>query len=76
MPAGVRPSDDVPFPVRGTPGGFHDVWDDPDEAAAMRQQLEDAARRSLERARALGKQLAQPLTADESPNANPEADRS
>jgi hypothetical protein len=75
MPAGVRPGDDVPFPVRGTPGGYRDVWDDPDDAVAMRQQLEDAARLSLERAQAIGKRLRQSLTADESPDANPEADR-
>jgi hypothetical protein len=73
MPATAR--DDVPFPVRGTPGGYRDAWDDADDAAAMREQLEDAARRSLERAKALGQQLRQPLTADESPDANPEADR-
>jgi hypothetical protein len=75
MPASSRPGDDVPFPVRGTPGGYHDLWDDPDDAAAMRQQLEDATRLSLERAKALGKRLAQPLPADEFPDANPEADR-
>jgi hypothetical protein len=74
MPASGRPGDDVPFPVRGTPGGYRDVWDDPNDAAAMRQQLEDAARRSLERAQALGQWLRQPLTTDESPEANPEAD--
>jgi hypothetical protein len=75
MPANVRPRDDVPFPVRGTPGGHRDVWDAPDDAAGLCQQLEDAARRSLERAQALGQPLVPPLTADESPDANPEAER-
>jgi hypothetical protein len=45
---------DVPFPVRGTPGGYRDTWDDPDEAAATRERLENAARRNEERARAIG----------------------
>jgi hypothetical protein len=76
MPAGVRPSDDVPFPVRGTPGGYRDVWDDADDAAAMREQLEDAARRSVERARTIGAQWRRPLPADQDPGADPGADHS
>jgi hypothetical protein len=36
MSASSRPGDDVPFPVRGTPGGYRDIWDDPDDVAALR----------------------------------------
>ena len=33
------PAKQVPdWPVRGTPGGYHDVWDDPDPAATARDQ--------------------------------------
>jgi hypothetical protein len=32
---------DPPFPVRGTVGGFHDPWDDPDDdTAALQAQAE------------------------------------
>jgi hypothetical protein len=74
MPATAR--DDVPFPVRGTPGGFRDAWDGADDAAQMREQLEDAARLSMERARAIGQRLRQPLPADEDPGPDPGVDRS
>jgi hypothetical protein len=53
--------------VRGTPGGYRDVWDDPDDAAAIRQQLEDAAQLNEERAKQLGAQVPQPRTAGEDP---------
>jgi hypothetical protein len=75
MPASVRAGGDGSFPVRGTPGGYRDIWDDPDDAAALRQQLEDAARRSLEQAKALGARLAQPRTPEELPDTDPEAAR-
>jgi hypothetical protein len=31
---------DVPFPVRGTPSGWRDVWDDPDDSAELRAKVE------------------------------------
>ncbi len=34
------------FPTRGTPGGWRDWWDGPDEASIAREQIE-ASRRSL-----------------------------
>ena len=56
MPANVRPSD-IAFPTRGTPGGYHDAWDEPDEAAETRAQLDEAERTALLRALALGSAL-------------------
>jgi hypothetical protein len=35
---------EVPFPVRGTPGGWQDVWDH-DDGVQMRRELEEAERR-------------------------------
>jgi hypothetical protein len=35
---------EVPFPVRGTPGGWKDVWDH-DDGVQLRRELEDAERR-------------------------------
>jgi len=34
MPAKQLPD----WPVRGMPGGYHDVWDDPDPATTARDQ--------------------------------------
>ena len=34
MPMKQRPA----WPVRGTPGGWRDVWDDPDAVAAAQEQ--------------------------------------
>ena len=41
-------------PVRGTPGGWRDRWDDPDATAAVRAAAERAERRLLARAARLG----------------------
>ncbi len=30
----------APLPTRGTPGGWHDAWDDPDDTAALRSHGE------------------------------------
>jgi hypothetical protein len=35
MPAKQMPE----WPVRGTPGGYHDLWDDPDPVAAAHDQM-------------------------------------
>ncbi len=75
---------EVPFPVRGTPGGYRDIWDDPDDAGATRERLENAAQRNEERAQALSAPVPQPRTADddgtegadENPDEDPGADRS
>jgi hypothetical protein len=40
MPA-TQPPD---WPVRGMPGGYHDVWDDPDPATMARDQAARIAR--------------------------------
>lgn len=44
---GVRPA----FPVRGTPGGWRDWWEEPDaeELAALRQREGEAAAAPTER---------------------------
>ena len=42
MPAHRDPSRDEPFPVRGTVGGFHDPWDDPDDDTAELQASAEA----------------------------------
>ncbi|MFN8676116.1 MAG: hypothetical protein U0Z70_07030 [Thermomicrobiales bacterium] len=45
------------FPVRGTPGGWRDPWDDPDDAASMRARAIEAERLTDERVRELAKQM-------------------
>ena len=47
------------FPVRGTPGGWHDPWDDPDDATAVRARAIETERVMAERARELARQLRQ-----------------
>ena len=42
------------FPVRGVPGGWRDVWDDPDDSAELRARAEATERRQLARAERLG----------------------
>ena len=41
------------FPVRGTPGGWRDRWDEPIDHAALRAQAETAERRLEQRTAAL-----------------------
>jgi hypothetical protein len=47
------------FPGRGTPGGWRDPWDDPDDAAAIRAQSLEAERLMAEQAREIGQQMRQ-----------------
>jgi hypothetical protein len=75
MPANVTLAPGSPFPVRGTPGGYRDLWDDPDEAADIRERLETAARLNEERARAISAQMAQSRTAGEDPCKDSPEDR-
>ena len=42
------------LPVRAVPGGWRDVWDDPDDHAELRAQAEAAERRLMSRALVLG----------------------
>jgi len=35
----------TPFPVRGTPGGWRDSWDAPDDSAQLRSEAEALERR-------------------------------
>ena len=44
---------DPPRPVRGTPGGWVDHWDDPDDVHEIWARLEAAERQALARAWAL-----------------------
>lgn len=47
------------FPVRGTPGGWRDPWDDPDDAAEVRARAIEAERLMAERVRELAQQMRQ-----------------
>ena len=49
------PKNDPPlsFPVCGVPGGWRDVWDDPDDHAQLLARAEAAERRQLARAEVL-----------------------
>ena len=51
MPANVKPQ--APFPVRGTPGGWRDPWDGPDDHERLRAEAEAAELRIEQRAAAL-----------------------
>ena len=53
MPANIR-SGASAFPVRGTPGGYRDWWDGPDDHAELRARAEATERRQLKRAEILG----------------------
>ena len=53
MPANVS-GGAVPFPVRGVLGGWRDPWDDPDDHAALRAEVEATERRQMRRAEVLG----------------------
>jgi hypothetical protein len=39
MARGTRGGVDVPFPVRGTSGGWRDIWDAPDDSAELRAKV-------------------------------------
>ncbi len=60
MPANTPPGDTA-FPVRGTPGGYRDPWDEPDEATIERGRIEEEQRRLI----AHGLVLAAVLRAEE-----------
>jgi hypothetical protein len=47
------------FPVRGVPGGWRDVWDDPDDAAELRERARLADELTEQRAREIAQQLRQ-----------------
>ncbi len=55
MPANAKPK--TPFPVRGTPGGWRDPWDEPIDHAALRAEAEAAERELKRRAEATRLQL-------------------
>jgi hypothetical protein len=40
----TRSDADPPRPVHGTPGGYRDIWDSPDEAALLKARREAVAR--------------------------------
>ena len=52
MPANVRPGDGA-FSTRGTAGGYRDPWSE-DDTPEIRSQMDEAERRALLRALALG----------------------
>jgi hypothetical protein len=54
MARGTRGGVDVPFPVRGTSGGWRDWWDDPDDSAELRARVEATERQQTQRAEVLG----------------------
>ncbi len=57
---------DPPRPVRGTPGGWVDHWDDADDVHEIRARLEAAERQALARAWALSPaMMGLPLRADD-----------
>ena len=57
---------DPPRPVRGTPGGWVDHWDDPEDVREIRARLEAAERQALARALALSPTMMRlPLSADD-----------
>lgn len=47
------------FPVRGTPGGWRDPWDDPDDTGELRERARLEDQRAEERARVIAQQLHQ-----------------
>jgi hypothetical protein len=52
MPARHAPTS--PFPVRGVPGGWRDLWDEPNDHAELRAKAEATERRQDARAKRLG----------------------
>jgi hypothetical protein len=55
------------WPVRGTPGGYQDIWDDPDDAAQVRAQLDAAEQRSIGKALAIAALLKREHDQDATP---------
>ncbi len=53
----ARTAPPPPLPVRGTPGGYRDRWDGPDEAAVARAEMDAVEGRVLARAAAIGAAL-------------------
>jgi hypothetical protein len=53
------------FPVRGTPGGWRDCWDDPDDSIELRARAETAERRYLVQAEVLGRRWQRALAAEQ-----------
>jgi hypothetical protein len=49
----MRARPEPKFPVRGTPGGWKDVWDSPDDSNKFRELIEEATRQADEQAEAL-----------------------
>jgi hypothetical protein len=54
MATGRQDRGDVPFPVRGVPGGWRDVWDEPDDSAELRACAEEAECRLMTRVAVTG----------------------
>jgi hypothetical protein len=52
---------DVPFPVRGTPSGWRDVWDDPDDSAELRAKVEATEAHLLARVAITGRRWQQEI---------------
>ena len=61
MPANLRHERDLPFPVRGVPGGWRDCWNDPDDSADLRACGEAIEHLTLARALWLGALLRQEI---------------
>ena len=56
---GANARTETPLPVRGTPGGWKDPWDDDDDAAVLRERVRLAEARVEVRAREIAQQLRQ-----------------
>jgi len=50
------PRNDLPLvrPICGVPGGWRDVWDEPDDCAELRARVDASERRQERRAEVLG----------------------
>lgn len=55
MPTGKYGGTDVPFPVRGAPGGWRHPWDEPSDDRELRQRSERIERWYATEARCLGR---------------------
>jgi hypothetical protein len=61
-PRKLRSDADPPWPVRGVPCGWRDVWDGPDDHAELRARAEAVERRQTRLAETLGVAWRQELT--------------